>query len=512
MRNSNRSMKISTLAFGIVAALAATQAMASGFQIREDSIQAMARSHAGSASDWGDAAVVTNNPAAMSLFDKTTMQTDLTAIDLSGTFTGGGHDALGAPLTGGNGGNAGDIAAVPAFDVIMPFSNGFTVGASFSAPFGLKTQYDAHWVGRYQALKSDVRTFDFTLAGSYKFNDMFSVGLSVIAQRFQAELSNAVDFGAILTPAAFPAFQPQSADGTADIKGHDTSIGWDIGLLFRPTANTNIGLNYRAKIDHTLNGHVTFDVPPSVQAASGGAIGGLLFQNGPISASVATPSVLTLSASQKFGDTFTLSADIERTGWNSLQKLTVNFANPAQPTSTEQFQWNSTMEYALGMDWKFAPDWTLRAGIARDETPTNNTFRDPRLPDNNRQLYSIGLGWTPSANASWNIGYSHIAIDTPTVNNVSPTGSTLVGKYNASANLFGISGTFSFGHAPEEVIEAPPPPPPPAKTCADMDDDGDGVNNCLDKCPDSPAGQSVGPDGCPVPAPEPVLEPKPFKN
>ena len=47
---------------------------------------------------------------------------------------------------------------------------------------------------------------------------------------------------------------------------------------------------------------------------------------------------------------------------------------------------------------------------------------------------------------------------------------------------------------------APPPPPPPAApSCADLDDDGDGVNNCDDKCPNSQPGQTVGPDGCPVP-------------
>lgn len=46
---------------------------------------------------------------------------------------------------------------------------------------------------------------------------------------------------------------------------------------------------------------------------------------------------------------------------------------------------------------------------------------------------------------------------------------------------------------------APPPPPPPAQTCADLDDDGDGVNNCDDKCPGSQAGQTIGPDGCPAP-------------
>lgn len=42
-------------------------------------------------------------------------------------------------------------------------------------------------------------------------------------------------------------------------------------------------------------------------------------------------------------------------------------------------------------------------------------------------------------------------------------------------------------------------PTAPEKTCADLDDDGDGVNNCDDRCPNSTAGQAIGPDGCPVP-------------
>lgn len=51
------------------------------------------------------------------------------------------------------------------------------------------------------------------------------------------------------------------------------------------------------------------------------------------------------------------------------------------------------------------------------------------------------------------------------------------------------------------TVAAVPPPivEQPVKTCADLDDDGDGVNNCDDKCPASQAGQTVGPDGCPVP-------------
>ena len=78
-------------------------------------------------------------------------------------------------------------------------------------------------------------------------------------------------------------------------------------------------------------------------------------------------------------------------------------------------------------------------------------------------------------------------------------------------SLFGgqLGVRYTFGGA---APVAPPPPPPPAKTCADLDDDGDGVNNCDDKCLGTAAGTAVGPDGCPLPAPEPAPEPKPFRG
>ncbi|WP_149196104.1 OmpA family protein [Luteimonas suaedae] len=43
------------------------------------------------------------------------------------------------------------------------------------------------------------------------------------------------------------------------------------------------------------------------------------------------------------------------------------------------------------------------------------------------------------------------------------------------------------------------PAPAPVDNCADRDSDGDGVNDCDDRCPDTQAGTTVGPDGCAVP-------------
>ena len=62
--------------------------------------------------------------------------------------------------------------------------------------------------------------------------------------------------------------------------------------------------------------------------------------------------------------------------------------------------------------------------------------------------------------------------------------------------LASIGVVIPLGAAPQAPVA---PAPVAAPNCADMDDDGDGVNNCNDKCPGSQAGQTIGPDGCPVP-------------
>jgi len=63
--------------------------------------------------------------------------------------------------------------------------------------------------------------------------------------------------------------------------------------------------------------------------------------------------------------------------------------------------------------------------------------------------------------------------------------------------LASVGMTIALG--PEPMAPVAPAPEPVAPSCADLDDDGDGVNNCDDRCPGSQAGQTIGPDGCPVP-------------
>jgi OOP family OmpA-OmpF porin len=75
---------------------------------------------------------------------------------------------------------------------------------------------------------------------------------------------------------------------------------------------------------------------------------------------------------------------------------------------------------------------------------------------------------------------------------------TLGPRPSQFTDLLGSIGmTIALGPEPMAPVAAAPVAAAP--TCADKDSDGDGVNDCNDKCPDSKAGQTIGPDGCPVP-------------
>jgi len=459
MYTASRVTQISVLALGIAGALAFGQAQASGFQLRENSVKNLGRANAGTAVAKDDASVVANNPAAMVILDKTTVQVDATDIDLTAKFSGSGTSALGTPLSGGNGGDPGSPTIVPALAVVAPFGD-FRLGASINAPFGLKTEYDSDWVGRYNAIKSDVKTVDFTVSGAWAISNRFSLGVGLIHQRTDVTLSNALDFGTALCVGASPTnpaltcgnanfpFHPQSADGAVSVKGADNSWGWVAGAQWRPVDNFTIGYSHHSKIDHTLTGRADFTLPPSVVAA----LGPTAPADGAVYAPLTTPSTDTLSAQWDISAQFRLFGDIQRTGWHSLQQVAIFRADGTPLGQPEQFNWKNTTYYGVGAEWDLSPAFTLRAGYGHDESPTSDATRDARLPDNTRKLYSIGATWHASDAFSIDAAFQRISIADPSVNVTSPfpgspspaVGSHLVGEYNGHANLFGLSMQYRF--------------------------------------------------------------------
>lgn len=450
-------IRATALALAVVGTLAASQAGASGFQLREQSVKNLGKSNAGSIVGK-DAANVSLNPAAMTNLDKNTFQADVTVIDLSADFTGGGF-VLGqpsAPLTGGNGGDPGDPTVVPNMAAVFPMKGaleGLTLGVSVGAPFGLKTEYEPGWVGRYRALTSDLKTVDLTLSAALKFSDHVSIGAGLIYERAEATLSKAIDFGTAICASApqahptipncfYPAypFKPQTLDGSFEVSGSSTSIGYVVGAQIAPSERLAIGVSHRSEIKHDLTGTLDFAGVPALLANDP------RFRSGDGGARLVTPSVTTLSVKYGFTDSFRVLADYQSTGWSSLQDVTIHRDN-GTVVGSEPFHWEDTDFVSLGMEYDLSNAFTLRAGVGKDESPTNDAARTPRLPDNDRMLYSVGASWNVSDNLTIDAAYQRITIDDPTVNlGVHPPAdlSTLKGSFSGSANLVGVSMQYRF--------------------------------------------------------------------
>ena len=461
MHHATPLVRITALALGVAGALACGHADASAFQLKENSAKAQGRAMAGAASAKGDASVVVNNPALMSTFERTTLQGDVTAVDLSFEFDGSGYAASGTPLqqplSGGNGGNAGGVTPVPAMSFILPLSDGFeylTLGAMVSAPFGLKTEYEDGWMGRYHSLNSDVQIVDLTLAMALELGPHFSVGLGAVVERSDVTLSNAIDFGSALcanpatqalcfkpNPITGP-FGPQKNDGKVEVQGSDTSLGFIAGLSLRPSDTLSLGYSYRSEVDHRLSGDAEFTVPTNV--ANILAATGQYVDTG-ATARLTTPSVHTLSATWQATDRLALMAETSLTGWSSLREIRIEFDNPRQPDAAEPYNWGDSWFYSVGGEYALNDRFTLRAGVARDDSPVSFPYRTPRMPDQDRMWYALGLTWAASDRFELNASYARInLVDTPEIDVLSSSRSRLTGSFDGGANLFGISAQYRF--------------------------------------------------------------------
>ena len=98
---------------------------------------------------------------------------------------------------------------------------------------------------------------------------------------------------------------------------------------------------------------------------------------------------------------------------------------------------------SLGGEFKLNDSFTLRAGVAYDETPTSIETRSPRLPDDDRTWYSIGGTWNATEALEVNFGYTWLEPDAPRVD-ITARGSHLAGPFDGHADLYGVSAQYKF--------------------------------------------------------------------
>ncbi len=396
--------------------LAGTAAWGAGFAIKEQSPSALGNAFAGATAEAADISYMFFNPAGLTRHSGTQFQTGVSYIaPRSEPKDASGSTIAGVPIAGGDGGSdISEDAFVPTLYAMHSLSDRLKLGLGINAPFGLETDYNDDWVGRYHALNSELATININPNVAYKVLDELSLGIGLQAQYADADLSNAVDFGSIGAASGIPFAVPGQQDGKSELEGDDWGFGFNVGAMIEPDERTRIGVAYRSQVAHTLSGGVDFQldgagVGQTIQAASGS------FTDTDAKASLTTPDMASLGFYHEFNDRWAVMGEAQYTIWSKFDELRIQFDNPAQPDSFTNEDWDDSWFGALGVTYRPQDDLALRAGVAFDESPIPDDTRTPRIPGNDRQWIAIGAHYRPYSWFSVDAGYTHIFVDDSTV-------------------------------------------------------------------------------------------------
>lgn len=417
--------KVITLTTALTAIVLATDAMAAGFHLREQSAAAQGNAYAGASSGAEDNSYAYYNVAGL------TRQKG-TQFTLGGTYIA--PKATAKNVIDEDGVRDADVenvvhaAVSPNITASYQINDKWFIGIAGNSPFGMITKYDRDWIGRDHGMTSDVKTATITPMAAYKATDKLSLGAGVQFQYLWAHLTGgASEYGV----------------ETVRQDGNDLALGYQLGAMYEFTDNTRFGIGYRSEIKHKIKGNM--HASPSGQQQ----IDDLLNQK--IKVELDTPAMLSLGAYHDINERWAVMAEYQRVFWSSFQDLTFSsrygYNQPRKNyIASVNEKWRDTNFYSIGTSVMLDEQWKLRLGLAYDQSAVRLPHRTPRIPDSDRIWMTAGLGYQYNEHLSFNLAYTYIAarkarLDTSLTGNL---GHDVTADYHNSIQAFAFGLSYNF--------------------------------------------------------------------
>lgn len=383
-------------------------AQAAGFYVPPKGAVGVGSAHVGNAARASDGNTVYANPAGMTQLEGSLVQGGIDFIvpdiniDNSGsTATTPGTGAVPTPYTGVEG-EAGEVTPVPNLYIAHPLrGTDAWIGLAITSPFGLSLDYGSDWFGRYDSIEAELTTIDVAPSAAYRINDEWSVGGGIDVQYADARLTSA------LPNTLNPGGPTVATDGFAELTGDDWAVGFNIGVLYRNDSGTRVGLHYRSRMNHELDGSLRVS----------GLSGPLAAGNGTSDTSVdfGLPDIASLAIAQKLSSKLTIFAEIQWFGWESFDEVRVEFKN-GNPENVRPQQFENTFSAGVAIEYEWTPDWTIRGGVLFDQSPTVDEFRNTYIPDSDQIWIGFGASHKISDAFVLDIGYVHSDFQSANIN------------------------------------------------------------------------------------------------
>ena len=322
-----------------------------------------------------DPSAIAFNPAGITQIPGSSMMAGLAFIMPGGTLTN--------MDTGDSVGLIDHTFIPPHFYYTRQMSDKVWFGVGLMTRFGLGTDLPEDWFGRFNSYYTDIQSLSLNPNLAWKVNEQLSLSVGVEALWFE--------YGA---RRKIPPSQQIPMETDFRLLGDDIGYGWNLGLHYKFDERTRVGFHYRSQVDLTISGNVDF-------LGSRDAWGDLTL-----------PEMFMFGISRQVTPKLNVEVGAIYTGWSSYDRLEINVEG--LPTDPVEKNWKNVWRYQLGFEYKYSPEWTWRFGYTYDQSPIPDDTIDYQLPMSDRQLFSLGFGYTKN-DRTWDFAYTYLMADDRTI-------------------------------------------------------------------------------------------------
>ncbi len=308
--------------------------------------------------------------------------------------------------------------------------SGFAAGIGAFTQFGLGTEWDNSFPGRFLTEKINLETITVNPTIAYRYGDLISVGVGIdflIGKK--VELRRAINVPLTVENGG-------TSEGTIELDGNGNGVGYNLGAQLRPIPALTIGLAYRSHIKVDFDGKAAASIADPFGATRITAL------NGPISTSIDLPANFSAGVAVKANDKLNLEFDYQWYGWSSYDTLAIDFGGRA-PRSAAYRGFNDSYTLRGGGEYQIMPALSVGAGLFFDKNPIPDTQLDPTLPDADRLGLSFGAGYNLMSNLRIDASYLYERLAERKVTDSAPA-INFNGVYNGSVSLFAVNLGYHF--------------------------------------------------------------------
>ncbi len=257
------------------------------------------------------------------------------------------------------------------------------LGLGIYSPFGIGgRRWGDDGLTRYASTRNEIVTIAVNPCVSWQALPGLSVGAGLIYMSTQSRAEKNTDqsvFG--------------DTDGSMGLKGSGSGLGYNAGVLFKPSDTFRLGFAYRSEIKTDIKGKITLG---SIATALRPYFGGDSYESN-VDSSFTFPEVWSLGFALKPNERLIIDIDTELVRWSSFDRVHLDIKDEVPlagfTDSTTKLGWKDVLHIKAGFDYRATERISIRGGYAYVPTPVPAQTLGPDNPDANQHNFSVGLGY-----------------------------------------------------------------------------------------------------------------------